>query len=81
VRRLAKRAVRLVSIIQELGDDPTSSMIRQIMALFDAHKSKENARHTLRAIDAERAEAIARAGPSTTAEALRTFEKCLSRPI
>jgi len=27
--------VRLVSITQELGDDPMSNMIRQIMALFD----------------------------------------------
>src|SRR6266487_4464035 len=34
VRRLAKNGVRLVSITQELGDDPMSNMIRQIMALF-----------------------------------------------
>ena len=51
VRRLAKHGVRLVSIIQELGDDPMSSMIRQIMALFDEYQSKENAKHTLRAMD------------------------------
>ncbi len=44
VRRLAKNGVRLVSITQELGDDPTSNMIRQIMALFDEYQSKENAR-------------------------------------
>src|ERR1700752_4960887 len=31
VRRLAKAGVRLVSITQELGDDPMSNMIRQIM--------------------------------------------------
>src|SRR5216684_3795999 len=49
VRRLAKNGVRLVSITQELGDDPTSNMIRQIMALFDEYQSKENAKHTLRA--------------------------------
>jgi site-specific DNA recombinase len=49
VRRLAKNGVRLVSITQELGDDPMSNMIRQIMALFDEYQSKENAKHTLRA--------------------------------
>ena len=41
VRRLAKNGVRLVSITQELGDDPMSNMIRQIMALFDEYQSKE----------------------------------------
>jgi len=50
VRRLAKNGVRLVSITQELGDDPMSNMIRQIMALFDECQSKENATHTLRAM-------------------------------
>jgi site-specific DNA recombinase len=50
VRRLAKNSVRLVSITQELGDDPMSNMIRQIMALFDEYQSKENAKHTLRAM-------------------------------
>jgi site-specific DNA recombinase len=50
--------VRLVSITQELGDDPMSNMIRQIMAPFDEYQSKEfdqyqskeNAKHTLRAM-------------------------------
>ena len=46
VRRLAKNGVRLVSITQELGDDPMSNMIRQIMALFDEYQSRENAKHT-----------------------------------
>jgi len=50
VRRLAKSGVRLVSITQELGDDPMSNMIRQIMALFDEYQSKENAKQTLRAM-------------------------------
>jgi site-specific DNA recombinase len=50
VRRLAKNGVRLVSITQELGDDPMSNMIRQIMALFDEYQSRENAKHTLRAM-------------------------------
>ena len=49
-RRLAKNGVRLVSITQDLGDDPMSVMMRQIMALFDEYQSKENAKHTLRAM-------------------------------
>jgi site-specific DNA recombinase len=47
---LAKNGVRLMSITQELGDDPMSAMMRQIMALFDEYQSKENAKHTLRAM-------------------------------
>ena len=50
VRKLAKHNVRLASISQETGDDPMSAMIRQIMALFDEYQSKENAKHTLRAM-------------------------------
>jgi hypothetical protein len=34
----AKNGVRLVSITQDLGDDTMSSMIRQIMALFDEQR-------------------------------------------
>ena len=50
VRRLAKNGIRLTSITQDLGDDPMSVMMRQIMALFDEYQSKENAKHTLRAM-------------------------------
>lgn len=50
VRRLAKNGIRLVSMTQELGDDPMHVMMRQIMALFDEYQSKENAKHTLRAL-------------------------------
>ena len=50
VRRLAKNGIRLISITQDLGDDPMSVMMRQIMALFDEYQSKENAKHTLRAM-------------------------------
>ena len=35
---------------QELGEDPMHVMMRQIMALFDEYQSKENAKHTLRAL-------------------------------
>ncbi len=50
VRKLAKNGVRLVSMTQELGEDPMHIMMRQIMALFDEYQSKENAKHTLRAL-------------------------------
>jgi len=51
VRKLAKNGVRLVSITQDLGDDPMSVMMRQIMTLFDEYQSKENGKHTLRAMN------------------------------
>jgi|TARA_R110002167_G_scaffold119225_4_gene296383 site-specific DNA recombinase len=35
VSKLAKNGVKLVSITQDLGDDPMSAMMRQIMTLFD----------------------------------------------
>ncbi|MFL1875830.1 recombinase family protein [Hansschlegelia beijingensis] len=50
VRRLAKVGVRLVSITQELGDDPAQVMMRQVIALFDEYQSRENAKHVLRAM-------------------------------
>ena len=50
VRKLAKNGVKLVSITQDIGDDPVHVMMRQIMALFDEYQSKENAKHTLRAM-------------------------------
>lgn len=50
VRRLAKNGVRLISITQEMGDDPMHVMMRQIMALFDEYQSKENAKHVMRAL-------------------------------
>jgi DNA invertase Pin-like site-specific DNA recombinase len=50
VRKLAKNGVKLVSMTQEFGGDPMHVMMRQIMALFDEYQSKENAKHTLRAL-------------------------------
>ncbi len=49
-RKLAKNGVKLVSITQEMGDDPMHVMMRQIMALFDEYQSKENAKHVMRAL-------------------------------
>jgi site-specific DNA recombinase len=50
MRKLAKHGVKLVSIAQELGEDPAQVMMRQVIALFDEYQSKENAKHTLRAM-------------------------------
>ena len=50
LRKLAKNGVQLVSITQVLGDDPMSEMMRKIMTLFDEYQSKENGKHTLRAM-------------------------------
>ncbi len=50
IRKLAKNGVKLVSITQEIGDDPMHVMMRQMMALFDEYQSKENGKHTLRAM-------------------------------
>jgi site-specific DNA recombinase len=50
VRKLAKHGVKLVSITQELGEDPAQVMMRQVIALFDEYQSKENAKHVMRAL-------------------------------
>ena len=50
VRKLAKHGVKLLSITQELGDDPAQVMMRQVIALFDEYQSKENGKHVLRAM-------------------------------
>src|SRR5215472_2260636 len=50
VRKLAKHGVRLVSITQELGDDPAQVMMRQVIAPFDEYQSKENAKHVIRSM-------------------------------
>ncbi|GLK63865.1 recombinase family protein [Paracoccus kondratievae] len=41
---------RLISITQELGDDPIHDMMRRIMSLFDEYQSKENGKHVTRAL-------------------------------
>jgi DNA invertase Pin-like site-specific DNA recombinase len=50
LRKLAKHGVKLISITQELGDDPAQVMMRQVIALFDEYQSKENAKHVLLAM-------------------------------
>ena len=50
IRRLTKAGVRLISITQELGDDPAQVMMRQIIGLFDEYQSRENGKHVVRAM-------------------------------
>ena len=51
VRRLAKVGVRLVSITQDLGDNPAAEMLRQMFAVFDEYSSHENSKHVQRAMN------------------------------
>jgi DNA invertase Pin-like site-specific DNA recombinase len=50
VRKLAKNGVKLLSITQDVGDDPMSVMMRQMMGLFDEYQSKEISKHVSRAM-------------------------------
>ncbi len=49
-RKLKKSGVKLVSITQQTGDDTSGELARSMFALFDEYQSKENAKHTLRAM-------------------------------
>ena len=51
VRKLAKVCVRVVSVTQELGEDPAQVMMRQLIGMFDEYQSRENAKHVLRAMN------------------------------
>jgi DNA invertase Pin-like site-specific DNA recombinase len=50
IRKLRKAGVELVSMTQEFRDDTTGNLIRQILGSFDEYQSRENAKHTLRAM-------------------------------
>ncbi len=50
-RKLDKSGVGVISITQEVGEDPMGEMVRQILTLFDEYQSKENAKHVLRAMN------------------------------
>ena len=43
IRKLAKNGIKLVSITQEIGDDPMHVMMRQMMALFDETNPRRTA--------------------------------------
>jgi site-specific DNA recombinase len=49
-RRLNKAGVKLVSITQQTSDDTSGQMMRKIFSVFDEYQSKENGKHTLRAM-------------------------------
>ncbi len=49
-RKLKKSGVKVISITQQTGDDPSGEMARKLFSLFDEYQSKENAKHTLRAM-------------------------------
>jgi DNA invertase Pin-like site-specific DNA recombinase len=49
-RKLEKAGVTLVSITQDLADDGNGKLIRTILNAFDEHQSRENAKHTHRAM-------------------------------
>lgn len=49
-RKLLKSGVKLISISQQTGNDPAGEMARKIFSLFDEYQSKENGKHTLRAM-------------------------------
>ena len=49
-RKLNKAGVKVISITQQTGDDPAGEMARKIFSLFDEYQSKENGKHTLRAM-------------------------------
>ena len=49
-RRLNKSGVKLISITQQTSDDPSGEMARKIFSIFDEYQSKENSKHTLRAM-------------------------------
>ena len=52
LRKLAKHAVRVVSITQPVGDEtePVHAMMLKVIALFDEYQSKENAKHVIRSM-------------------------------
>ena len=49
-RKLLKAGVKLISITQQTSDDPSGGMARKIFSIFDEYQSKENGKHTLRAM-------------------------------
>ena len=49
-RQLKKSGVQVISITQQTSDDSAGEMARSIFSLFDEYQSKENSKHTLRAM-------------------------------
>ena len=70
-RRLRRAGVQLVSVAQEMADDPNGVLLRRIIATIDEHHSRENARHAHRAMLRNAAEGFWNGArpPSATARA------------
>ena len=49
-RNLKRAGCRIISITQQTSDDPAGEMASKIFSLFDEYQSKENGKHTLRAM-------------------------------
>src|SRR5712691_13225169 len=49
-RTLKRAGVKVLSITQQTSDDPGGEMARTMFSLFDEYQSKENSKHTLRAM-------------------------------
>jgi site-specific DNA recombinase len=49
-RRLGRAGVKVLSITQPTGDDFSGEMLRRVISLFDEYQSRENGKHTLRAM-------------------------------
>lgn len=49
-RRLNRAGVKLLSITQPTGEDFSGEMLRRVISLFDEYQSRENGKHTLRAM-------------------------------
>ena len=50
IRQLAKAGVRVVSVTQPIGDDPSQMMMRQMIGILDEHTSRENGKNVRRAM-------------------------------
>jgi site-specific DNA recombinase len=49
-RRLQRAGVKVLSITQPTGEDFSGEMLRRVISLFDEYQSRENGKHTLRAM-------------------------------
>ena len=49
-RKLKRAGCKVISITQQTSDDPAGEMASKIFSLFDVYQSKENGKHTLRAM-------------------------------
>ena len=50
IRDLTRAGITLHSLTQPLGDDHTGRMVSSILVSFDAYQSRENGKHTARAM-------------------------------